>query len=435
MIRFSHALLSLSLFLLSFLGCSRCPQTCEYEPPLACLTFIDRDGSTITIQANERLKQYENVDFLGPQPYDKVMRIYKRDSDGNICTFITSYHPNGQLKQYLEVLNGGAYGAYREWHENGTLKLETYVMAGTADITPEAQKNWQFDGKSHIWDDCGNVLACFNYCKGALEGESFHYYPDGQIKLHTFYVRNLKQGKEEMFFADGQPMACANWSEGELRGKAMRYWPSGSLASEENHDGPYLLDAEYFTPEGTLLSSITDGKGTRAIWNKHFLKELQEFSDGVQDGKVKVFADRGYVKNVYHVKNGMKHGDDYRYYPPPTGNPGKDPDTLQPQLLITWHEGQIHGFTKTWYPDGTLESQREMSSNHKSGIATAWYNDGNIMLMEEYNKDKLIRGEYFKKGNRRAETRIVDGDGIASLYDSHGQLLRKVNYYHGNVLD
>ncbi len=107
----------------------------------------------------------------------------------------------------------------------------------------------------------------------------------------------------------------------------------------------------------------------------------------------------------------------------------------QPQLLITWNDDIIHGVTKTWYPNGIQESQREIADNLKNGMATAWYRDGSIMLMEEYDNDRLVKGQYFKRGQRNPESHVQDGSGIASLYDADGRLLRRVTYFHGRPLD
>ena len=72
-----------------------------------------------------------------------------------------------------------------------------------------------------------------------------------------------------------------------------------------------------------------------------------------------------------------------------------------------------------------------MVNNKRNGLATAWYRDGSLMLIEEYNHDRLFKGEYYKKGERTPYTEIVEGHGIATLYDgdwsfySQNQLLQR----------
>jgi antitoxin component YwqK of YwqJK toxin-antitoxin module len=85
----------------------------------------------------------------------------------------------------------------------------------------------------------------------------------------------------------------------------------------------------------------------------------------------------------------------------------------------------------TWYENGKMESQREMSANAKKGMAFAWYEQGDLMLMEEYDENTLVKGSYFKKGHKEPITTVEKGDGFATLYDSAGHFLKKIEYEKG----
>jgi antitoxin component YwqK of YwqJK toxin-antitoxin module len=102
---------------------------------------------------------------------------------------------------------------------------------------------------------------------------------------------------------------------------------------------------------------------------------------------------------------------------------------------LTWYEGKIQGLVKTWYPNGIQESQREMSNNMKNGIATAWYRDGNMMLLEEYRQDRLLRGEYYSPAERYPISTIKEGSGIATLYNADGTFLQRVTYRNGEPFE
>ena len=97
---------------------------------LTSINLVDKNGLSETISTQDRLKEYERVNFLSNQPYAKVLRVYARDHLGNTRTFLNTYHPNGQPKQYLKAVNNRAYGQYREWHPEGVLKLEAFVISG-----------------------------------------------------------------------------------------------------------------------------------------------------------------------------------------------------------------------------------------------------------------------------------------------------------------
>jgi hypothetical protein len=53
------------------------------------------------------------------------------------------------------------------------------------------------------------------------------------------------------------------------------------------------------------------------------------------------------------------------------------------------------------------------------------------MLIEEYEQDKLLRGEYYSKGERFPISTIDEGKGIATLFNSDGSLICKIEYKNG----
>jgi antitoxin component YwqK of YwqJK toxin-antitoxin module len=91
----------------------------------------------------------------------------------------------------------------------------------------------------------------------------------------------------------------------------------------------------------------------------------------------------------------------------------------------------IQGIVKTWYPNGKLESQREFNQNKKHGTSVAWYENGDVMLIEDYDRDLLLTASYFKIKDPNPTSRIEQGRGIATLYTSHGIFLRKISYEKG----
>jgi antitoxin component YwqK of YwqJK toxin-antitoxin module len=65
----------------------------------------------------------------------------------------------------------------------------------------------------------------------------------------------------------------------------------------------------------------------------------------------------------------------------------------------------------------------------------AWYRDGSLMLIEEYESDVLIKGSYYKKGDTDTISSIENGQGFATLYDSEGKFLKKISYLKGRPID
>src|SRR5215207_2384083 len=91
----------LCLLLVTFTGAKRTQTRKPKLLPLSSVHIVDRNGFAETISNKERLNQFQNVNFLSAQPYQKVLRIYARDSKGNIRSVVTAYHENGNPKQFL----------------------------------------------------------------------------------------------------------------------------------------------------------------------------------------------------------------------------------------------------------------------------------------------------------------------------------------------
>lgn len=405
--------------------------------PIACLNYIDRDGFSSTIRAPDRLSNYANTDFLCPQPFQKVMCVYKPDKEGCVSSFVAGYYDNGQIKQHLEVLDGRAWGRYREWHENGEPRLEVPVVGGMADISPEGEKSWIFEGTANAWDTCGQLIAEINYCNGKLEGPSIYHFSSGGVQRRLMFHNNFAEGCEEVFRDNGAILETIEYVKGERCGRSVRYWTEDLFAADEYWSRDQLVSGIYRDIDGDVVGEIIDGDGWRALFDESHTRALQQYTDGRPDGQVRIFDEAGQLTSSYYLKNNQKHGEEIVYYPGSMqarrrGEVDRDP---QAQLLITWYEDMIHGITKTWYPNGVQESQRDLSDNQKNGMATAWYRDGSMMLMEEYDSDRLVKGQYFKRGHRVAESHVHEGNGVASLYDADGKLLKRVTYFHGRPLD
>lgn len=390
---------------------------------LSSLHIVDHNGVIEAVTGKDRLQQFLNVDFLSQQPYQKVLRIYERDPKGNIRSIITSYFPNGNVKQYLDVINGRANGKYQEWHANGKISVMAQVIGGTPDITSNSEKTWLFDGISYAWNEDGQLVAEIPYSQGVLEGISIHYHDNGWIWKKVPYCKKEIEGVVEIYKCNGELLLQSTYCKGLRHGYSIRYWGVNKIASQEEFCQNSLSSGSYYDQQGCLIAQVQDGTGTRAIFQKEGIQELQTYKDGVVDGEIKVFNNLGVVSSTYKMRNGLKHGEEVTYF--------ENKKTPQPHLSIQWSEGEISGISRSWYPNGMQQSQRELSKNSKNGISTAWYRDGSMMLMEEYEKDKLIRGDYIKKGERIPVSQVRDREGLATIFDEEGNFVQKVHYVNG----
>jgi antitoxin component YwqK of YwqJK toxin-antitoxin module len=290
-----------------------------------------------------------------------------------------------------------------------------------------AEKSWLFDGPSYAWDEEEHQIAEINYSQGSLEGITTHFHPNGQIWKKIPYLKNQVEGVAEIYRSDGELLQQVSYSQGQKNGPSTRYWNPQQLAGQEDYSHGRLETGEYFDEHGNLITEVKNGTGYRPIFGKNHVQELQEFTDGSLEGEVKAFNQEGRLKRIYHIKNGIKHGEEIEYY----DRFFESSAPLQTKISFYWYEGKIQGMVKTWYPSGILESQKEMSNNTKNGVLTAWYRDGNLMMIEEYDNDKLVRGDYFKKEERIPISQVVDGKGTTTIFDADGHFMQRISYLNG----
>jgi antitoxin component YwqK of YwqJK toxin-antitoxin module len=383
----------------------------------------DRNGMTETVSAPDRLEIYESVDFMHAQPYKKVLRVYRKE--GKTASRITTYHPNGQLWQYLEAKELRASGQYKEWYPNGQLKILATVIGGTADVAQGSQHDWLFDGVNSAWDEQGHLIAEIPYRQGVLDGVSLYYYPNGQIEKSFPFIRNVLEGESLAYYSNGKVHSKSTYRSGLLHGATEYFFENGRVMASEQYDDGLLLTGDYRDPSGNRVTQITDGFGFRAMFENDRLTMLAEYQRGQAEGVIKEYSPKGSLTRAYHIKNGKKHGEEIEYFEHITA----------PRLSVHWSDDTIHGTVKTWYDNGQLQSQREYAQNQKNGTAIAWYKDGSIMLVEEYDENKLISGQYYKRGSNEPISTVHKGSGIATLHDEQGIYLKKVVYIKGELVD
>lgn len=408
-------------------ACRGSPKSWE-EAPLVTIQTVDKNGFSETVSNRDRLANFEKVDFLQSQPYQKVMRVFSRDEKGKSHAVITTYHSNGLVWQYLEISDGRANGFYREWHTNGTLKIELRVIEGVADLSEAAQMSWVFDGTSRVYDEEGRLKAEFPYQKGLLVGTATYYHPNGKIATIAPYRNNGLDGELLSYDEKGNLIVRTFYKEAKEHGSSEGYWENQTPRFIETCQDGKLLQGSYFSPEGILISSIEKGNGIKSIFEGKKVSMNVTYALGEPLGLVQLFRPDGSVKTAYHVRNGQKHGEECEYYP--LGDT-KEP---APKMKVQWHWDSITE-TKTWYENGVQASQRAYHNNKKHGLCLSWYRDASPMSIEEYDQDRLTKGSYFEKGMSKLPiSQVINGTGQAILYDADGHLLHKVTYEKGRPL-
>lgn len=421
--------LFLILCILALASCSHYNTGSSF--PLIAIQIEDRNGLTETVSTPERLEAYEKLDYISSQPYKKVLRVFRKD--GKSTSKITTYHPNGMICQYLEAEEMRAHGAYKEWHPNGQIKIDAYIIGGTAEISTTAQKDWLFDKINQVWDEKGQLLAKILYEKGVLEGTSIYFYPSGEIEKEIPFKKNILEGELIEYHLSGNIRSKTTFQNGKKNGISFGYFTNGKSSWSEEYREGLLLKGSYWNLSGDLVCEVEDGRGRQASYINDSVALLVEIRRGIAEGIVKKFNSRGDLLGSYFIKNGKKQGEEIEYFlPEEYEGEGKE---IKAKLSVQWDQDAIHGIVKTWYVNGRTQSQREYCHNQKQGSSVAWYKNGSIMLVEEYEQGQLVKGSYYKKNQNEPISTIIHGTGTAYLYDEEGVFLRKIIYAKGKPLD
>ncbi len=412
------------LLLLAGLSCSKSKIVKDNE--LTHIQLFDRNGVSETITKKERLLQSSNIDFLKNQPYEKVVRVYKRDAEGRVSSILTSYHENGEIYQYLEVLGGRARGAYKEWYPNGNKRIEAHLMEGIGDLSIDAQTSWIFDGYSKVYHENGEIHAELFYDKGKLNGLMKYYDEEGRISKTIPYKNDLIEGEKKIFSKEGGLIASSLYEKNILSGVSFHLGNDDLGAFNEEYENGLLKKGVYYNFSGAITHRIEDGFGVKPFYAFGCLVSEEAFKNAKVEGVCKFYRKNGSLDFMFTMLDDEKNGPMVFFYEKldPEKNPLK-------RASIDYKDGEISGKILTWYPNGQLESEKEMVSNQKNGLFLAWYEDGSLMMKEEYENDVLVHGKYLKKGQDVPVSRVVHGNGLVTLFDSKGTFLKKVSMEKG----
>jgi antitoxin component YwqK of YwqJK toxin-antitoxin module len=327
-----------------------------------------------------------------------------------------------------------AFGTYKEWHPNGALKIEATVIGGSADVIAGAQRDWIFDGTARVWDEQNRLLAEIPYQKGALEGVSLVYDSSGRLQSRSPYFQGSLEGELIEYYPNEKIRSKTTYQQGLKNGESFGFWENGEYCWKEKYQNGPLLEGRYYSNQGELICQVDGGFGFQAVFKNSRLEQLIECRRGQPEGIVRFYLPNGELKSIYHIKNGRKQGEEVQYFSSQENVDDASKEPI-PKLSIPWEADRISGIVKTWYNNGKLESQRELSRNKKTGSALGWYRDGSLMYMEEYEDDVLVKGQYFKKNQRDSISSVFNGNGTATLFDEQGVFLRKVQYVKGKPVD
>lgn len=188
---------------------------------------------------NTELTYWENDNIKSEIPY----------KDGEISGVASWYYENGNKHMESRYEMGSLEGPSIRWFKNGKIQLrenyENNMLNGSSvayniNGVKEEEKNYRndtlhgkyirrypdggkmiegsfnmglYDGNWMYWGLDGNMTGVGEYRNG--KGVQKGWYPNGELKVKTHYLNNLKHGQEIHYNPEGKPVKRIIYEQGE----------------------------------------------------------------------------------------------------------------------------------------------------------------------------------------------------------------------------
>ena len=206
------------------------------------------------------------------------------------------YYNSGKPREIVEVdkETGKPDGSYKEFYENGNLKVEG------------------------------------NFKEGKQHGSYKKYYSNGEIHIKGSYKDGKLDGVRKTYYENGELEEKEKYKMGKRDGSYKKYDKEGQLRIEASFVNDNLTDdyTEYYS----------NGK-------KRFVTSYND--SGALDGKYEEYYDDGNLKVKTSFKNDRLNGTYESYYPK------GDAPTAEKQALFTFKDNKLNGATEI-YMNGEL---------------------------------------------------------------------------------
>lgn len=337
----------------------------------------------------------------------EIANIYTFDEDGTIRTRVVNtqyednytyksgsfakgqmalsidYSWNWQRQPFIEIeesiLNMGNFSRYGKWTE--------YHKDGW--ISAKGEYNWKTNRSNGQW-----IL----------------YYENGIVKTERDYKDGKKDGLEKVYHENGQLYSKAVYEDGKCNGDYSTWNDQGVLIQASNCNGDGTVDRVFYYENGNVRS-----KGLE-IASKKEKKYLQ-------DGNWSFYFENGKISRIEIHKMGKHLGYQEQYLKDGT------------QIL---RDG--NGVYKTFNDNGIISFEAEHKNGSRDGIATWYYENGNIKQAALYKYDENskpfglrweVLSSFHEDGRSRETGTLKSGNGTWVQYNEEGAITGVTNFKNG----
>lgn len=218
--------------------------------------------------------------------------------------------------------------------------------------------------------NCSKAQVCQTKNNKPVTGLVSAYYSDGNPERTVSYVKGLREGVMTYYYESGTVRATVFYKNNLVDGAVKSYYENGILAGDCTYKANKLDGiCKVYNEDGSILAE-------------------EQFKNGLKEGE-----SIGYDKDVAVLKSHFKNNI-------LTGRAVYDENSVLQAELLADDSGVFNRY-QSYYPNGTLKIDAEMSGNKIVGKVTEYYDNGRIKSKYQINNGSLL-GEYVtyrKNGN------------------------------------
>lgn len=278
--------------------------------------------------------------------------------------------PDGQLARYSRKLASG-HGAISRRPDGKVYELQ---CAPAVKDDKELRRWCGFEGAlaTPIYDGTGKVSRVVTWKDGVIQkeaaGDSAY-----AARSDVAFKDGKKQGEERLHRPDGTLEATFTWDRGVKDGREQLYSDDGKKVVKD-----------------TLWKAGQIQVITELYLNGN--PKLRESYDSPTQKQQKAFWDTGKVSR----EGTLVLCEDDRY-----GYRHRD-----------WCEDGVH---RSYFEDGTPESERTFKRGQRQGSARTWFDNGRPASVEEYAADKLTKARHWDRDGKLLSDDEFEADGSRKL--------------------
>lgn len=197
-------------------------------------------------------------DTITNTPISKENMKYKIGSDATtlIMHGESSYYSNGReisRGNYNEDKRVGFWKIYYDKDFNEIYDLDSAQfyreVAFNESGNPEGKVVDYYISGEKQWE---GTLLSIN--PDIYDGESFYYYPNGQLQSHQFHNNNLRSGEWKSYYQNGQLVEQFVFVQDKPDGDYQQFWENGKLKQEGTYKlGKFIGEWKDYKESGDLL--------------------------------------------------------------------------------------------------------------------------------------------------------------------------------------